>query len=270
MGKLAKARSLIAANPEFALVEKIQDIDAARAAGKLAVGLHLEGTNCMERQLEMVRLFYDLGIRQCIPAFNLNNAVAGGCADLQDPGLSRLGVRFIDEMQAVGMVVDLSHTGYRSSMQALERATKPMVFSHSNADSIAPHYRNIRDDQIKACASTGGVIGVSGASIYLGDARASADSILQHIEHIFQTAGPQHVGLGTDYVADTEDLARYVQKNADEWPDKLGLPENMPVYSQPEQLIELTELMLRRGYTDHEVRGVLGENFRRVCAANWQ
>lgn len=268
--RLASVRALIRSNAAFVLVEKADDIASAKAAGKLGVGLQFEGTNCFERNLDLVSLFYDLGVRQCIPAFNLNNSVAGGCADRQDPGLSRFGMQVLEAMQAVGMTVDLSHTGYRSSMEAMEQSRAPVIFSHSNVASLADHYRNLRDDQIKACAATGGVIGLSGASIYLGEPTASTQALLDHIERLIELTGPEHVGLGTDYVADTEDLARYVLGNPIEWPDRLGLPERMPVYSPPEQRIELTELMIRRGYPEQAIRGILGENFLRVCRATWK
>lgn len=267
--KLAKVRTLARNENEFLFVEKVEDIVSAKAQGKLALGVHLEGTNCMERRIDLVQVFYDLGIRQCIPAFNLNNSVAGGCADRMDPGLSRFGERLIDEMQNTGILVDLSHTGYRSSMEAMERARRPMIFSHSNAKTLAPHYRNLEDDQIAACAKTGGVIGISGASIYLGDPAASAETFLRHVDHIVEIAGPEHVGLGTDYVEDTEDLARYILGNADEWPDGLGLPDRMPTYRPPEQLPELIDCMVRHGYDDALIRGLLGENFLRVCRDAW-
>src|SRR5262249_24576170 len=150
------------------LATSVEDILHAKSQGRLAVGLHLEGTRCLERDLAMIEVYYALGIRHNLIAFNLANSAGGGCADEADGGLTRFGRRVIDEMNRVGMVVDLSHVGYRTTMDILDRSAAPCIISHSNAQGIWPHYRNVKDDQIRRCAEGGGVVGISGSSAYLG------------------------------------------------------------------------------------------------------
>src|SRR5258705_8588111 len=107
-------------------------------------------------------------------------------------------------MNRVGMTVDCSHTGRRSSLEAIELSERPAIFSRSGAYSVCAHIRNIRDEQIRACAARGGVIGVVGIGAFIGDAKARTESVFRHIDYTATLVGPQHVGLGTDYVKDME------------------------------------------------------------------
>jgi membrane dipeptidase len=270
MHRLAWARAAIRGSDRLALVERADDIARAKQEGRLAVGLHLEGTRCLERDLDMVQLFYDLGIRHGILAFNMNNSAAGGCADLDDPGLSRYGRRLVAAMNRAGMIVDLSHTGDRSTLQVMEMTTAPVIISHSNARAVVTHYRNVSDEQIRACARTDGVVGISGSSAYLGVEPATAAAMFRHIDHIAQLVGPRHVGLGTDFVADTKALLGYINARPEEWPDNQGQGYRSIHYAPPETLPELTELMLAHGYDEASALGVLGENWLRVCRAAWK
>ena len=148
--RLAGARRAIHEAPTLRLVESVDDVLAAKADGKLAVGLHLEGTECLERDLDALDIMYELGIRHAILAFNLNNSAAGGCADLADSGLTRLGLRLVDRMAELGMLLDLSHMGERSTFEAMDRFGMPCVFTHSNAKALHAHYRNLTDEQARA------------------------------------------------------------------------------------------------------------------------
>jgi membrane dipeptidase len=163
------------------------------------------------------------------------------------------------------MVVDCSHTGRRSSLEAIEWSSTPPIFSHSGAYSVCRHIRNIHDDQIRACADRGGVIGVVGIGAFLGDAAARAETMFRHIDHIASLVGPQHVGIGTDFVKDIEQIWDAMRALKDSsWPDPTGTQLYEGGCFQPEQLSRLVEIMLDHGYTPEIVQGVLGENFRRL------
>jgi membrane dipeptidase len=252
------------------LVEAIAGIEEARRAGEIAVLLHFEGTRCFERELDLIEAFYRLGIRHTLLAFNQSNSVGGGCAEASDGGLTRFGKRVVAEMERVGMLLDLSHTGRRTSLDALAQATKPAVFSHSNSDALWPHFRNVTDEQIRACAATGGLIGLSGSSIYLGDDAVGSETLFRHLDHVVQMVGPEHSCLGLDIVFDTEPLNRYLRSRPEEWPDAARPDWPGAHYARLEQLVDLTSLMLKAGYGGPAVRGVLGENLARVCAAVWR
>jgi membrane dipeptidase len=251
-------------------VRSVADVDRARSSGRLGVVLHFEGTRCFERNLDLVELFYDIGIRQTLLVFNNHNDAGGGCAEDSDAGLTRYGRRLVGELQRVGMLLDLSHTGHRTSLEALAAASAPAVFSHSNVHSLCPSFRNLRDDQIKGCAATGGLVGISGSSEYLGDVECSTESIFRHVDYVAQLVGPEHVGLGQDVVFDAEALTRWVRTRPDEWPMSRDPAWPGFRYAVPEQLPELTATMLRHGYDEESIRGILGENIRRVCGQVWR
>lgn len=252
------------------LVRRIADIELARSIGRLGVILHFEGTRCFERAVGVVELFYEIGIRQTLIAFNNQNSAGGGCVDTIDGGLSAYGRRLVREMQRVGMLLDLSHTGHRTSLDAIAAASKPVLFSHSNAYAICPSFRNLKDDQIRACAQTGGVVGVSGSSEYLGDDACSNATLFHHIDYMVEVAGIDHVGLGLDVVFEPEALSAWARGRPDEWPMAQSPGWGGFHYAVPEQLPALTELLLERGYSEQDVRKILGENLLRVCRSAWR
>ncbi len=147
-----------------------EDVRQAKRAGKLAVAFDLEGMNALNEDLGMVGLYYRLGVRQALFAYNLNNAAGGGCHD-QDVGLTDFGRAVVQEMNRVGMLVDCSHSAYRTTMEAMEISNAPVVFSHSNPKAVWDHGRNIRDDPSSspsrrrpaACRATGRPAGISPA-----------------------------------------------------------------------------------------------------------
>lgn len=251
-------------------VRTVADIVAAKRDGKLAVVLQFEGTRCFERDLNLVELFYDLGVRQTLLAFNNANCTGGGCADPADGGLTSYGRRLVREAERVGMLMDLSHVGRKTSLDALAMASKPMVFSHSNANAVHSCFRNIDDEQVRACAATGGLVGISGSSEYLGDQQCRTETLFRHLDHYVQLVGARHVCIGFDVVFDSESLSRWARGRPDEWPmtkDPAWLGFN---YAMPEQLVELTALMLSHGYAPDDVRGILGQNYLRVCGEVWK
>jgi len=139
MEMVAAARKHIFSKPErLLLITSIEDVRRARREGKLGVALHFEGTRCFERNLDLIEAFYALGIRHTLLAFNQTNSCGGGCAELSDGGLSRFGRSFVREMNRVGMLVDLSHVGRRTSLDAIEASAQPTVFTHSNCDALCP------------------------------------------------------------------------------------------------------------------------------------
>jgi membrane dipeptidase len=269
--RLAAVRRQVLANPaQLILVAGIDDVHRAKATGRLAITFHFEGTRCFERNLDMVEPFFQLGVKHTLLAFNLANSAGGGCAEKSDGGLTRFGQRLIGECERVGMVIDLSHTGYRTTMEAMERATRPMLFTHSNSATIHPHFRNLSDEQVRACAATGGLVGVSGSSQYLGAPRATTEAIMRHIDHYVQTVGPRHVGLGLDLVFDAGAVDAYMRARPDEWPMTLDPSWPGSHYAQPSQIPELTQSMLDRGYDRSAVLDILGGNYLRIYGEAWK
>ena len=268
--QIARVRAAIQAQPDrLALCATAGDVVAAKAAGKLGLVFNLQETNMLEGKLELVQAFYDLGVRHMLLAYNARNHVGDGCAERTDGGLSRWGLEVVAEMNRVGMLVDGTHTGYRTTMDAMAACTAPFIFSHCNAHAVYGHYRNIRDDQIKACAATGGVVGLNGLGEFLDDDAASTAALFRHLDHMVQLVGPRHVGLGLDYVRDTGRFWGWVRDNAHMWPAGPN-SRTGSAFAQPEQIEELTRMMLQAGYAEEAVRDILGGNWLRVARQIWR
>ena len=266
MQVLARYRSYVSSHPDqYVLALTVEDIRRAKESGKLAIAFDLEGSDPLLGNLNLVSLYYDLGVRQMLLAYNKDNRASGGCMEGRI-GLTDFGKDVIKEMNRVGMVVDVSHMGYRATLEAFDVSNAPVIFSHSNPNGLWPHARNISDEQIKACAQTGGVIGINGIGDFLGG--TSSELIVQNIEYVMNLAGPEHVGLGLDYVIDKQELIEYIEQYPDIFP-----PEKIKDYLsfvEPEQFPEFTELLCQKGYSEQIIRGILGENFLRVAKQVWK
>ena len=269
---LANFRHRILARPDrYRLAATGADVRAAAVEGKLAVTFDLEGMVALDERIEMVEFYHVLGVRQMHFAYNRNSPTGGGCHD-QDCGLTAFGRAVIDEMNRLGMFVDVSHAGYRTSMEAMAYSRAPVIFSHSNAAAVAAHGRNITDEQARACAATGGVIGVNGVDLMLGRGAPLAQRMADHIDHFVSLVGPAHVGLGLDYgfpveVAGIDDI---VNENPEFWPAEEGYLDGPITFLPPADLPEVIAILLGRGYDDGTLRGILGGNFLRVADEVWK
>jgi membrane dipeptidase len=273
-GILATFRHWINEHREhYALVESVFDIEIAKAQGRLAVVFDIEGGNAVAENPGLVEVFYRLGVRWMLFAYNKNNKLGGGCMD-DDTGLTDYGRKIIREMEHVGMVLCCTHVGHRTAREAIEYSKNPVIFSHSNPSAVYPHVRNIPDDLMRACASTGGVVNINGVGIFLGkDARGCADNstetLIRHIDYAAQLIGPQHVGLGLDYVFDISELEDYLKKHPEKFPEEARKPGG---YTQvePERFPVIAEELLKRGYSEVDVQGIMGHNNLRVARQVWK
>jgi membrane dipeptidase len=266
---LASFRDWLALHTDsYRLIRSMHDIAAARAAGQLAVGFDIEGMNALGSQASLVRLYAELGVRWMLVAYNKNNPAGGGCHD-DDSGLTPFGRAVLAEMAAVGMLVCCTHTGTRTVREVIDTHPHPVIFSHSNPRAVHDHARNIPDDLIRACAARGGVIGINGIGIFLGRNDASSAAYVRHIDHVAQLVGVQHVGLGLDYVFDQQELDDYVTQMKGTFPPGMGYEAGVRMV-RPEQLPEIVDGLLQRGYSDADVQKVLGLNWLRVAQQVWK
>ena len=165
------------------------EIEKGRHEGKLVLGLNVQDTELVHEDLSRLEVLKAMGVRHMLIAYQTRNRAADGCAEPDDAGLSMFGRSLIREMNRIGMIVDVSHVGRRSSLEAIEHSELPVIFSHSGIHAVCKHIRNIDDDQIKACAASGGAIGVVGIGAFLGDAEAKAETVFRHIDHVVQLVG---------------------------------------------------------------------------------
>jgi membrane dipeptidase len=265
----AYRRWLLANSDRFLLINTFCDVAKAQQSNRLAVSFDIEGMNALGDDINMVETYHQLGVRQMLFAYNLNNAAAGGCHDTDIP-LTKFGIDILSEMNRVGIIVDASHASYRTSMGLLERSKTPVVFTHSNPASVWPHQRNISDEQIKACAAKNGVIGLNGLAIFIGDNDTSSEALLRHLFALIDLAGPDHVGLGFDYSPDvTVDIGAILRARPDYWPTGQQYDTPNIGHVGPSIIPTLVKAMEKRGLSEIEIAGILGENFARVAKESW-
>jgi membrane dipeptidase len=263
---------MVRETPGLRLATSVADVRAAKAADDLAVILHFQGAEPLEYEPALVEVYWRLGVRVLQLAYNRRNPFCDGCEEPHDAGLSVLGRRLIAEMNRVGMLVDVSHTGVRSSLEAVAASKAPCIASHSNAAAVHRNRRNLPDELIRAIAESGGVIGMNGfPSFVAASDRPSLDQFIDHMVYIDSLVGPGHVGIGLDYYdgnrADYEALLASGVWSAENYgPPPYHYPAGL---ERPDGLPALTARLLERGYTEDAVRGILGENWLRVYEKVW-
>ncbi len=263
-------RRFVEAHPEdYVLGLTTADIRAAQAAGRLAVCLDIEGVHALGTDLSLVEHFYGLGVRWMLLVYNRRNLAGSGCHDPEDEGLTEHGRAILTEMDRVGMIKCCSHTGYRTARAILDSTDRPVIFSHSNPRALHDHPRNIPDDLIRLCAATGGVVGINGLGLFLGNRTPAAADVVRHIDYVSQLVGAAHAGIALDFLFNSGELQEPGRANTAMWPPEWGYgtgAENLP----PECLLEIADGLARLGYREEAVRGVMGENLMRVAEAVWK
>lgn len=263
---LAGYRRYIHSHPdEYVLALSVNDIQSAKESGRLAIAFDLEGSEPLLGNLNLIPFYYDLGVRQMLLAYNKDNRASGGCVEGKT-GLTNFGKEVVTEMNRVGMVVDASHMGYLATMEVFDVSKHPVIFSHSNPNGVRNHVRNISDEQIRGCASTGGVVGINGIGDFLGGIQS--EKVIEHIEYVIDLVGPDHVGIGLDYVIDKQELVDYLKSYPEVYPP--GKMKDLLQFVAPEQFPEFTELLYQRGYGEQVISGILGGNFMRVAKEVWK
>ena len=271
---IGAARRYFASHPDrYIFVESVNDIRTAHANGRTAVNLHFQGSNCLLGDLNLVEVYRRLGIGHMLLAYNYRNLVGDGCHETSDAGLSAFGKELITEMNRVRMIVDLSHTGTRTAMDAIDASNQPVIVSHSNSRSVFDHARNITDDIAKGVAATGGVIGVNGVGLFLSAARRdiSAEIIAKHADYFGQLVGPRHVGIGLDCVPDIKSFVEnFGRKNMHRYRVGGYFSSGSPAFAGPDVIPRVARVLLGLGWSVEDVRGFLGENWLRVMHSVWQ
>ena len=263
------------------VIRTTSDIRRMKREGKAGLLLAAQDGDWVGYELSRLQAFQEAGLRMMLLAYSANNQLGGGCLDRADGGLSFLGQRVVEECNRVGIVLDLSHTGRRTTLEIIERSEHPCVFSHSNVDALVPSPRNIDDDQIRACTSRGGVIGlVSWGPLVMKPGtthRPTLDEFIEHIDHVTQMTGSaKHVGIGTDMSIGTYPLHEHDPFGAPAYPvftaqynehvtaDVRSPLRNIQGYSDYAEIVGVADRLLDRGYSEDDVHDILGRNFLRV------
>jgi membrane dipeptidase len=253
---------------DMLLCSTFSQVLAAWHAGRMALTFDIEGMGSLNGDVSMVELYYRLGVRQMLIAYNLNNDAGGGCHD-QDLGLTDFGRAVVREMNRVGMVVDCAHSGIKSGLEAMKLSSKPCIFSHANARALHEHERNITDEQIKAVAATGGVVGVNGYSTFLGVGPAKVESLVTHIDYMAKLVGPEHVGIGLDCDPSVSGPELDEATSAKYWPARQYPPSVKDDFLPPSVLPQVCRQLRSKGYAESSIRAIMSGNFMRVASQVW-
>lgn len=264
------------------IVRQAADIERAKAEGKLGLILHCQGTAIIEDELDFLDAYAAAGLRMVQLCYNRRNLIGDGATERSDGGLSHFGIEVVRRLNALGLVVDCAHTGIRTSFDAIEASTAPVVISHANAYAVHPNRRNVPDDLIRAIARSGGLVGTVGFPPFVaGTNRPTLDQFIDDIVYKVELTSIDHVGLGIDYYegqhgveTDAVALARYNARVAEgHWrPDEYPPPPyHYPVgIETPRTLVNLTRRLTERGFHADDIRKILGLNWLRVFRQVWQ
>lgn len=257
----------------FCLVDRAQDLDRAKAQGKVAVIMGVQNTEHF-REVADVKTFHQLGQRCAQLTYNAQNRVGSGGTDRIDGGLSDYGVQVVQAMHEAGMLVDVSHCGDRTTLDAIELAPGPIAITHSNCRALNGHPRLKTDEAIRKLAAKGGVMGITGVRNFVRDREpTTVEHIVDHIDHVAKLVGIEHVGIGSDadldgyddMPADQQQMLRGLYKASYAFRERIDTDG----FDHPRKVYDLTEALIRRGYSDSDIEAVLGGNFRRLLGAVW-
>lgn len=249
-------------------------LDAVNTSKKIGVILGLQNSQHF-RTVDDVDFFYSLGQRVSQLTYNTRNMIGNGSTERRDDGISDFGVAIVERMNKVGMVVDVSHCGDRTTLDAFEVSKRPVLITHSNCRAlVANHPRCKTDEAITRMATSGGVMGITGVRMFVkANEPTTIEDMLNHYDHVRKLVGVEHLGLGSDI-----DLDGYDDMLPDEqkalragYKDTYGFREKIDIegVDHPKRMFDLTEGLIRRGYSDADIRGVLGGNFARVIKTIW-
>jgi membrane dipeptidase len=240
------------------------DMIQAQQSGKIGFLLSLEGAEPIGKDLSLLRVFYELGVRNLGLVWSRRNEVGDGShfspiREGKKGGITPFGIEVIEEAERLGMTVDVTHLNDEGFWDVMEISKKPIIASHSNSRVIAGTMRNLTIEQMKEIASKGGVIGVNAVSIIVGmeDENSHLEQLLNHIDHLVEVVGIDHVGIGLDLC---EEFFKYVS------PEVLTSMQRKPfdVIKGHQNLPELIEGLINRGYKEDEMEKILGTNFLRI------
>ena len=265
MNQISSLYAEIDESPDKLMIcRNYDDITRAQEQGKIGIMLSFEGVEPLYNDLSLLRVFYELGVRVVGLVWSRRNFAGDGChfssvREGKKGGITNFGIQLIEESERLGMFIDVSHLNDEGFWDVMEVAKKPVIASHSNCRSIVNSMRNLTDEQIKAIAQKGGVIGMNACNIFTADRDEDGDveHLINHVDHIVKLVGPMHVGLGLDLC---DDFMKYVSD------EKIGaVPRKaFDVLKGHKSIQQFTKGLIGRGYKDAEIEMILGTNFLKI------
>ena len=283
MERIARWKQNFVENADLILpVHKASDIRRAKSEGKVGIVLGWQNTSAIEDQLPFVRLFHDLGIRIVQLTYNTQSLVGSGCYESRDSGLSDFGRQVVDELNAVRMLIDLSHVGPVTSAETIEYSKIPVCYTHVASRALKDHPRNKTDAQLRAVVDRGGFVGATFFTSFLKrGADAGMEDCLEVLEHMINILGEENVGFGTDIRVGYPSWSVYWKEDTSPmtyWQNDKGYARELTAFNKvryPAGLKDytgypkFTEAMQRRKWSERRIRNVMGENWVNFLERVW-
>jgi membrane dipeptidase len=258
----------------FMRIDSAGDLERVKRSGKIGVLLGLQNSEQFRTPAD-VNFFHELGQRVSQLTYNARNMIGNGSTERRDEGISDFGASIIERMNTVGMAIDVSHCGDRTTLDAFELSKKPVLITHSNCRAlVSGHPRCKTDEAIKKMGAAGSVMGITGVRMFVkADEPTTIEHVLDHFDHVAKLVGPEHLGVGSDmdlygYDAMPPELNRQLRAG---YKGSYGFREKIDVegIDHPKRMFDLTEGLIRRKYSDQNIEGILGGNFKRVLSQIW-
>jgi membrane dipeptidase len=255
-------------------VKTTDDIRTVKERGKTGIIFGFQNISAIEDDLDLLTIFHELGVRIIQLTYMESNFAGQGCLERIDAGLTNFGIEVIEEMNRLGILIDLSHVGYRTAMEAIEVSKKPVAFTHANPKSLCNHSRNKPDDAIKAIAEKGGLIGATIFPAFLASGNESTiEDFIDVIDYLVEMVGIDHVAIGTDFTQNQPEaffdwllIGRSKKGPALKLQHPLKNPQGIEVAAD---FPNITKALVLRGYSQPEIRKILGESALHLFSEVW-
>ena len=254
-------------------VKTSEDIPRAKQEGKTGIILGWQNTSGIEDRVEYLAIFKELGVHIMQLTYNTQNFVGSGCYETVDSGLSDFGRDVVDEMNHLGILVDLSHVGAKTSDDAIRHSKKPVAYTHCLPSGLKEHQRNKSDGQLKFIADQGGFIGVTMFPAFLRrGTESTVDDYVEAMDYVINLVGEECVGFGTDFTQDqSQAWFDWLVHDKGDGRELIAFGEIVNPLGMRTlgEYPNLTEAMLKHGWSETKARKVLGENWLRVLKEVW-
>lgn len=270
-------------NPDvLCRIRTVADIRTAKEAGRTGLIYGFQDGVAFETDLSRLDELYRLGLRIVQPTYNRRNLLGDGCLEPANAGLSKAGVEAVEKMNALGILVDLSHCGRQTAADAIKASSKPVAFTHTGSAARNDHPRNRTDAELRAVAEKGGVSGVYFMPFLCEGRQPTAADVIRHLEHMLQVAGEDHVSIGTDGGVSAEVLtpefkerhAGFVRQRRAAGISAPGETEDGYLFANelnsPRRFETLAGMLSSRGHSDARIEKILGANLARVFSDAWK
>lgn len=266
----------------FRLVRSLEQLRDAKETGRVGIVLGFQDTTPYEGDISRVGVFHDLGVRVVQLTYNVRNLVGDGCLEPGNAGLSTYGHQLIERLNELGSIVDLSHCGKRTTAEGIKASSAPVGITHTGCNAVAPHPRSKDDEELRAAANRGGVVGIYLMPFLTPGRVPTVDDVVAHIEHALDICGEDHVGIGSDLsitpISGSEEywsrhrefvsrrIAAGIAAPAED-PDVLF---TVPDLNSHRRMELLADALAGRGHNDRVIEKVIGGNWARLCGEVWR